>query len=243
MNHVLALKSNGTLWGWGENNNSQLGMAAKRRITAPIQIGKGSDWVAAYAHDVMSLAVKADGSVWRWGRWTIPVDYAWRSELLEQPERWEGAPASTPNWQGVSGMFGLAVTADGTLWGTGPFPAFVQRLNSAKRIVEVARLGHDSDWKLAANSGSWLQIAAIKRDGSLWRSAPARPADPSLTEREIDFTRWGKHSDWINVTSSDTLSMLVLSADGSLWQWGEDDNATRLLAPSRKLQKIANVFE
>ena len=44
---VLAVKTDGTLWGWGENDIGNLGDGTVVRKSSPIQIGSSTDWTAA----------------------------------------------------------------------------------------------------------------------------------------------------------------------------------------------------
>ena len=59
--HTMAIKDDGSLWGWGNNSNGQLGDNSIINKSSPIQIGSSVDWKsisAGYAHTV---AIKSDG--------------------------------------------------------------------------------------------------------------------------------------------------------------------------------------
>ncbi|MEB3328974.1 MAG: hypothetical protein VKQ33_07060 [Candidatus Sericytochromatia bacterium] len=68
--HALALRRDGTAWGWGANHFGELGRGEGRPGSlgleaAPVQ---GLTGVAAIAAgDGFSLAARADGTVWAWG--------------------------------------------------------------------------------------------------------------------------------------------------------------------------------
>ena len=66
--HSLALKSDGSLWAWGDNAFGQLGDGVGAEQRSPEQIGGDHDWVAIAGGQFHSLALKDDGSVWAWGR-------------------------------------------------------------------------------------------------------------------------------------------------------------------------------
>ena len=63
-----ALKDDGTVWTWGQNQFGQLGNASNvAQSSVPVQVF-GLDHVKIYAaRDYHNLAVKEDGTVWAWG--------------------------------------------------------------------------------------------------------------------------------------------------------------------------------
>ena len=63
--HTVAVKSDGTLWVWGDNDAGGLAAGAGGSIVEPVQIGTG--FVTASAGEVHSVALKGDGTLWRWG--------------------------------------------------------------------------------------------------------------------------------------------------------------------------------
>lgn len=65
--HSLALKSDGTVWAWGNNSYGQLGDGTTTNRTTPVQVVGLSDVVAIAAGAFHSLARKKDGTVWAWG--------------------------------------------------------------------------------------------------------------------------------------------------------------------------------
>ena len=66
--NTLAIKSNGTLWAWGNNANGQLGLGDTVNRSSPVQVGTLSNWSAAETGQGNSIAVKTDGTLWTWGR-------------------------------------------------------------------------------------------------------------------------------------------------------------------------------
>jgi alpha-tubulin suppressor-like RCC1 family protein len=66
--HTVAVKTDGTLYGWGQNSEGQLGL---NNVTSPIRIptqvsGGGTNWKQVDA-DVITAAIKTDGTLWSWG--------------------------------------------------------------------------------------------------------------------------------------------------------------------------------
>jgi alpha-tubulin suppressor-like RCC1 family protein len=74
-NHTLALKSDGTVWTWGNNSSGQLGAGSTGTASAyAVQVihptdptGFLTDIVDIAAAKATSAAVKSDGTVWAWG--------------------------------------------------------------------------------------------------------------------------------------------------------------------------------
>ncbi|HVQ17819.1 MAG TPA: hypothetical protein VMT27_02135 [Actinomycetes bacterium] len=66
-NHAVALKSDGTVWTWGLNDEGQLGDGTQTSHSDPRQVAGLTDVVDVGAGADHSLAVTAAGSVYAWG--------------------------------------------------------------------------------------------------------------------------------------------------------------------------------
>lgn len=70
---TVALKSNGTVWAWGRNNEGQLGDGTATDRIYPVQVkgpgGNGylTNIVAISSGSAHTLALRNDGTVWSWG--------------------------------------------------------------------------------------------------------------------------------------------------------------------------------
>ncbi len=65
--HSLAVKSDGTVWAWGDNLNGQLGNGTTTDSWVPVQVSGLTEIVSVSAASWHSLAVKSDGTVWALG--------------------------------------------------------------------------------------------------------------------------------------------------------------------------------
>jgi alpha-tubulin suppressor-like RCC1 family protein len=66
--HSLAIKTDGTLWGWGRNSNGELGLNDNTNKSSPVQVtGGGTTWQDAGATYRGAVAIKTDGTIWSWG--------------------------------------------------------------------------------------------------------------------------------------------------------------------------------
>ena len=64
--HSAAIKSDGSLWLWGENNVGQLGNGTTTNSNIPVKVM--DDVVAVSLRGACSAAIKSDGSLWTWGQ-------------------------------------------------------------------------------------------------------------------------------------------------------------------------------
>ena len=65
---VNAIKTDGTLWGWGSQGSGQIGLNGPHpgAQSSPVQI-PGTTWKQVASHRGGGVATKTDGSLWAWG--------------------------------------------------------------------------------------------------------------------------------------------------------------------------------
>jgi|GEM_PF-959907 len=66
-NFSLALKSDGTVWAWGDNSLGQLGIGNTNPANGAVQVPGLSGVTSIAAGANHALVVKSDGTVWAWG--------------------------------------------------------------------------------------------------------------------------------------------------------------------------------
>ena len=64
---AIAIKTNGTLWTWGNEGNGQLGQNDAVRRSSPTQVGSATTWSKAQSYNDKVIAIKTDGTLWAWG--------------------------------------------------------------------------------------------------------------------------------------------------------------------------------
>lgn len=133
--HTMAIRQDGTLWGWGLNGPGSLGIGSLVESTnRPVQVGTDSDWVAVSARRLVTTALRADGTLWRWGfsggtgfptNAYVPLQVGtesdWRHVVTDDDHYYrEGAVPSSPWRSSASGpRHSVAIRHDGTMWGFG----------------------------------------------------------------------------------------------------------------------------
>ena len=233
--HNLALKSDGTLWGWGENIYGQVGDGTSGRGNAeritPVASVPGNDWKQVAVGGSHSVALKKDGTLWGWGN-------NWAGQLgigTFSPEETNAVQVgSATNWVRVwAGLLEtVAQKSDGSLWywGDNPNPATTQIGPTSSNICNPMRVSADTNW-VDVGFGPWT-VLAIKSDGTLWswgRQAYAFTGveNQSLCAAPIQV---GTNSDWKAISRFGWQYQVLLKKDGSLWSiWAESGPAPRPL--------------
>ncbi|UKB81209.1 T9SS type A sorting domain-containing protein [Chryseobacterium sp. MEBOG07] len=158
--HTLAIKSDGTLWTWGDNNYGQLGDGSTVAVSYPTQIGTATNWKSVTAGTNHSIALKTDGTLWTWG-------YNDRGQLGDGTTNRKNIPTQVgteANWQSVkTGMYGstLAIKTDGTLWTWG-YNGWGQLGDGTETSASTPmRIGNATDWQsIAAGANNTFAINA-----------------------------------------------------------------------------------
>ncbi len=160
----LAIKNDGTLWGWGLNSN-QLGLGFSGNQNSPIQIGTANDWASVSAGANHSLAVKTNGTLWAWGNGQFGAlgNGAFNSAT------WNVTQVGTANdWSQVSAgsTFSLALKTNGTLWAWGRNNTGQLGLNNLVDQNVPQQVGVAMDWMLI-DAGDQHSLA-IKTNNSFF---------------------------------------------------------------------------
>ena len=65
----MAIKTDGTLWGWGFTGYGQLGTRTISSRSTPVTtFAGGNNWKQVSAGSESTSAIKTDGTLWVWGR-------------------------------------------------------------------------------------------------------------------------------------------------------------------------------
>lgn len=115
--HIAAIKTDGTLWVWGRNDNGQIGDGTIVYRSSPVQtLSGGNDWKRVSCGLYTVAAIKNDGTLWIWGS-------NFYGELGDNTSIAKSSPVQTvcggTNWKQISssGRFHTAaIKTDGSLW-------------------------------------------------------------------------------------------------------------------------------
>ena len=261
--HSLGIKSDGSLWAWGDNEFGQLGLGfvttkdITTKVSAASQVGNDKDWVSVVAGYAHSVALKSNGTLWGWGlnedgqvpkngstnATTIPiqigVDNGWTSITAGDYFTMALRPNTFLNG---SSLFAWGRNADGQL-GTGDFEkktvptdvlgvkstpakAAVPATGSAAPMAAVAAVSvYDHDW-VSISAGSNF-ASAIKSDGTLWTWGANDQGQLGLGtavvgDRKNTPTQVENDNNWVEAKAGGK-HMLALKSNGTIMVWGSDD--------------------
>jgi alpha-tubulin suppressor-like RCC1 family protein/uncharacterized protein YjdB len=217
---TLAIKPDGSLWGWGRNYNGQLGNGNTSSVMRPTQIGNES-WAFVSSANGHNAAIKTDGSLWVCGSNTSGAlglgDTVNRNAFTRV--------GTDTNWVFVSAGYicTFAIKADGSLWAWGWNDSGRLGLGDTSDRNVPTRVGTDTDWAFV--SAGYDHTAAIKADGSLWtwgKNNYGQLGDGNYYNTRNVPTQVGTDTDWALVSAGETFTVAV-KTDGSLWTWGNNN--------------------
>ncbi|MBD2863349.1 RCC1 domain-containing protein [Paenibacillus oceani] len=239
--YSLALKKDGTVWSWGNNDYGQLGDGTKTSRSAPVQVKTGpysglSHIVAISAGDYHAVALKSDGTVWAWG-------YNSQGQLgvgTTEDEYYAVQVHGPGNTGGLGQIAAVAAGAyhtaalksDGTVWtwgynevgslGNGTTE------NQASPVQVVGADGQGGLGGIAAISAGYHTVAlsgdgtvwswGYNKDGQLGDGTSRNQATPVRVRSETGSGELGD----IAIISAGAFHTTVQKNDGTLWNWGSN---------------------
>ena len=216
------IKTNGTLWGWGTNNDGRLGLGDTTQRTSPVQVGTDTNWASvSCSGNGHTLAIKTNGTLWAWGS-----NNNGQLGLGDTTQRTSPVQVGTDtNWASVSCGFEhtLAIKTNGTLWAWGNNNYRQLGLGNTTQRTSPVQVGTDTNWEFVF-SHLYTNLA-IKTNGTLWTWGSGTRGRGGI-EYSSSPVQIGQDTDWVSGQINYT-NLLLLKSDGTLWACG--NNAYGLL--------------
>jgi alpha-tubulin suppressor-like RCC1 family protein len=221
-----AIKTDGTLWIWGRNNEGCLGNNTTTRSNTPITtFSGGTNWKQVSCGYRYTSAIKTDGTLWTWG-------YGNSGRLATNSTSNKLTPVTTfaggTNWKQVSSAdrHTSAVKTDGTLWiwGRNNFGQLGNNstLSTFSSVnTPITTFAGGTDWKQVSCGKE--HTSGIKTDGTLWtwgNGSNGRLGNNFTTIRSTPVTTFAGGTNWKQVSSGYSHTAAI-KTDGTLWTWGE----------------------
>lgn len=226
--HVAAIKTDGTLWLWGQGVIGQLGDNTTVNKSSPVQtVSGGNNWRLVSACGYQTGAIKTDGTLWGWG-----INY--QGNLGNNNTTWMSSPVQTvsagTDWKLIScGHYHTtAIKTDGSLWtwGTNSYGSLGDG-TVTHRSSPVQTVSAGNNWKFV--SAAQYYTAAIKTDGTLWtwgRNNYGQLGDNTSgtgTEKSSPVQTVAGGTNWKQVSIVSEAVTMGIKTDGTLWAWGQNN--------------------
>jgi alpha-tubulin suppressor-like RCC1 family protein len=215
--YTAAIKTDGTLWTWGQGNLGQLGNNDSIARSTPVTtFAGGTNWKQVSAGGFHVAAIKTDGTLWTWGRNN-------EGALGTNDTTNRSTPVTTfaggTNWKlagsAVSGNFTTAIKTDGTLWTWGINTIGQLGINdTTNRSTPVTTFAGGTNWKQV--TGGNACTSAIKTDGTLWtcgNNSSGELGTNDLTNRSTPVTTFAGGTNWKQVSAGSNYIVAIESID------------------------------
>lgn len=218
--HALAIKTDGTLWAWGANGSSQLGLGDTTTRTTPVQVGSGTDWRSVSTGTAFTLAIKTDDSLWAWG-----LNTNGQLGLGDTTTRTTPVQVGSASWASVScgsTEHAVGIKTAGTMWSWG--------INNTGRLGLGFSDGNIYSSPQQIGSASWKMVSAgsthteaIRSDDLLfgWGAGTNGRIGDGATSTRVSPTAIGSDT-WLLVSAGASHTAGIKLVANTLWTWGSN---------------------
>jgi alpha-tubulin suppressor-like RCC1 family protein len=203
-NHTAAVRTNGTLWAWGNACHGKLGdgQVVSNRTSPVSVVGGFTDWCQVSAGAYHTAALRTNGTLWAWGLNDS-------GQLGDNTIINKSSPVSVvggfTNWCQVSAgdRHTAALRTIGTLWTWGS--------GSGGRLGDGTGIGRSSPVNVIGGFTDWCQInagvhhtAAVRQNGTLWTwgcNGAGQLGDNTIINKSSPISVIGGFTDWCQVSA------------------------------------------
>ena len=225
--HVLVVKTDNTLLGWGRNTERQLGLASYGSTWDNVPMKLMDDVIYVATGNFYSFIIKSDNSLWGFGaNDNGQIGIGSFSNFTNAPVKIMDNIAMVS----ASASHTMAVDQNGNLygWGLSNFSQVVNKDSSdAERSTITGLRCVTSPVKILDDvrtvSTGGRHTMAIRNDSSLWAwgsNAHGQFADSDIKE----YTGPQKILDNVKQVSSQSSHAAAIKTDGTLWVWGSNQD-------------------
>lgn len=211
----FAVKSDGSLWGWGQNGGFQLGDGTTVTRATPIRLAGVTEVRSVSNGSTHTLALKSNGTIWSWGQNN-------NGQLGDGTTTGRNAPVqvtgiTTAVAVGTGPTYSLAVLSDGTVWWWGRNMGITATNTNITSPTQIPGLSG-----VVAISGGANHVLALKSDGTLWAwgsNSLRQLGDGTTVSRSASVVQVSGLTNVISISAGSNYSLAVKS-DGTAWGWG-----------------------
>ena len=224
---ILAIKTDGTLWTWGQNIQGDLGDGTTLSRSSPVQIGLLTDWSLISHGFGHSAVIKTNGTLWTWGLNST-------GQLGDSTRLSKSSPiqvGALTNWLAISAAYAhtVAIKTNGTLWAWGKGDLGILGDGTTLSRSSPVQIGLLTDWQ-SIECGQQHTLA-IKTGGTLWSwgadSGTGKLGLGTTTDRSSPV-QIGALTNWKSVSAGWEFSTSI-KTNGTLWTWGYNPSNSGVL--------------
>ncbi|PKN23654.1 MAG: hypothetical protein CVU65_13865 [Deltaproteobacteria bacterium HGW-Deltaproteobacteria-22] len=230
MYHTCVIKTDGSVWCWGNNGMGQLGdgtTTARLVPTAVPALSANVDLISAGSFHTCAITFDGNWSrVWCWGS-NIS------GQLGDGTTTQRNAPVASLSAEfitGISAGYNHTCAIEGSAffgwsflhcWGSNDDGELGDGTNTNRTTPTQIMNGSDSPLSVSA---AWGHTCALKRDGSAWcwgYNIAGQLGDGTTTGRNLPAVVSGLGSD-VSILSAGGFHTCAVKTDGSAWCWGSN---------------------
>lgn len=242
-NYTAAIKTDGSLWMWGANNDMQLGNKGVGNVqdeiygayqTVPVKVL--DNVVAVSCGSSHAAAIKTDGSMWWWGYLGVMSDNnSVSATYYAEPVKVMDNVAAVS----CGGSHTAALKTDGALWMSGGDNGWGQLGDSSSTEGRSPADPIKVMDGVASVSCGGSHTAAVKTDGSLWiwgsnefgelGSSTGNAKVPYYNTASASYDSFPvqtvpvKLMDGVSAISCGNSYTIIVKTDGSVWACGSNE--------------------
>lgn len=236
---AFGIKTDGTLWAWGEGENGSLGFGNYKNVSVPAQVGTDTDWKQVSVGQYFTVAVKTDGTLWGWG-WNLGSQLLDRDEHTKFPEQ-----LGTDNdWREVfavaEAVYGIKNDGSLYVWGYAENGILGMGNSETTNIVTPTKVSVLNGYVHSISGSADTRVALISPDGTesgakklvAWGSnadgalgngtgVPAdNPGAISFISEPVEV-KFKSDMDFVQLACGEGYAA-ILNTKGELWGWGKN---------------------
>jgi alpha-tubulin suppressor-like RCC1 family protein len=213
--HIVALRANGTAWGWGDNSFGRIGDGTTANSSSPVSVVGGfTNWIQVSGGGVHSLGVQANGTAWAWGGNSA-------GSLGDGTTTNTSSPVSVvggfTDWTQVSAgsnhSLGLKSNGIAYAWGSGQDGKLGDDTVVAKSSP-VLVVGGFTDW--VQLDGGQSHSLGLRANGTAWawgiNTAGELGDNTATTNTSSPVSVVGGFTDWVQISAATSVGTSTHSA-------------------------------
>lgn len=221
--HSLALRSDGTVWGWGSNSVGQLGNGANTpSVFTPVQVSGLTNVVGIAAGGGFSLAVKADGTVWGWGS-NLNSMLGLPSSTFSVNTPVQVSGINDVQKVSAGGTHSLALKGDGTVWSWGDNSQGQLGSGEGSGSFATPRQATGLSGVIAVDAGVGHSLA-LKSNGTVWAWGNNTDGELGIGTNTNSNVPVAVALPGAIAVSAGANTSAVLLTDGTIRMFGRNDN-------------------